>query len=168
MCGPHEGPVTLFGTQQTMARSDELKHLFAQPHTSVHRRFEVCRAYFLEQQTAQVIADRMGLHAGTIQAVVRDFAANPDLAQFFVLTRPGRKTSPKRQAVRQRAEQLRRGHKSLGQIQKQLYQEGQEVSESYLATILREAGFSRLSHARVQPHSGERPGTVRKCRRRPM
>ena len=139
-----------------MARSDELKQLFAQPGTSVHRRFEVCRAYFLEQQTAQVIADRMGLHAGTIQAIVRDFAANPDLRQFFVVTRPGRKTSPKRQAVRQRAEQLRREHKSLGQIQQQLYQDGQEVSESYLATILREAGFSRLPHGRVRPHPGER------------
>ena len=129
-----------------MARSEELKQLFAQPGNSVHRRFEVCRAYFLEQQTAQVIADRMTMHVGTIQAIVRDFAANPDLRQFFIVTKPGRKSSPKRQAVRQRAEQLRREHHSLGQIQQQLQQEGQEVSESYLATILREAGFSRLPH----------------------
>jgi transposase len=139
-----------------MARSDQLKQLFAQPSTSVHRRFEICRAYFLEQQTAQVIAERMGLHAGTIQAIVRDFAANPDLRQFFIVPRPGRKTSPKRQAVRPRVEQLRREHKSLGQIQQKLCQEGQEVSESYLATILREAGFSRLSHSRVRSHPGQR------------
>ena len=31
-----------------MARSEELALLFGHPSSGVHRRFEVCRAYFLE------------------------------------------------------------------------------------------------------------------------
>lgn len=139
-----------------MARSEGLARLFGQPSGSVHRRFEICRAYFLERQTASAIADRFGLHVGTVQAVVRDFAAQPDLSQFFVVTRPGRKTSPKREAVRERATQLRREQKTLGQIGGQLREEGQQVSESYLATILREAGFSRLPRGGPRPRPGER------------
>ena len=77
-----------------MARSDPLAQRFAQPTDVVQRRYEICRAYFLEACTAAALADRFGLHVGTVQSIVRDFAANPTLIQFFVRTRPGRKTSP--------------------------------------------------------------------------
>src|SRR5438034_2600819 len=83
----------------SMARSEILAHVFEQPTCPVHRRFEVCRAYFLNRLTAPAIAHRFGLHVGTVQAIVRDFAANPDLDQFFQSTQPGPKTSPKREAV---------------------------------------------------------------------
>ena len=82
-----------------MARSEILAHVFEQPICPVHRRFEVCRAYFLNRLTAPAIAHRFGLHVGTVQAIVRDFAANPDLDQFFQSTQPGPKASPKREAV---------------------------------------------------------------------
>jgi transposase len=91
-----------------MARSEILAHVFEQPTCPVHRRFEVCRAYFLNRLTARAIAHRFGLHVGTVQAIVRAFAANPDLDQFFQSTQPGPKTSPKREAVAERAIELRR------------------------------------------------------------
>jgi transposase len=156
MSSPSDGLVTLIGTQLAMARSAELAGLFQQPSGSVQRRYEICRAYFLERQTAQVIADRLGLHVGTVQAVVRDFAAAPDLSQFFAVTRPGRRTSPKREAVRERAAELRREHKTLGEIGRQLREEGHEISESYLATLLREEGFSPLPRGGPRPRPGER------------
>ncbi len=125
-----------------MARSDELALMFAKPTVPMHRRFEVCRAYFLEHLTARAIADRFGLHIGSVQVMVRDFAADPNLDHFFVSNRPGRKTSPKREAISQRVAALRREGKTLGQIRLHLRQEDHEISESYLARILREAGFS--------------------------
>jgi len=115
MSSAFDGLITLFRTQLAMARSDELAGLFEHPNGSLHRRFEICRAYFLERQTARAIADRFRLHVGTVQAVVRDFAADPDLSQFFVVTGPGRKTSPKRDAVRERAAALRRERWTLGE-----------------------------------------------------
>jgi transposase len=139
-----------------MARSEELAELFGHPRSGNHRRFEVCRAYFLERETAKAIAERFRLHVGTVQAIVRDFAADPDLFQFFVTTGPGRKGSPKREAVREHAAALRRKRRTLGEIQRQLREEGHDISESYLATILREEGFSRLPRGGPPPRPGER------------
>src|SRR5512134_540723 len=141
-CG---GKTILYDTQLNMARSETLAHLFEQPAGSVHRRFEVCRAYFLNQLTATAIAQRFGLHVGTVQAIVRDFAANPDLDQFFQSTSPGRKTSPKREAVAERATELRRQGQSVGHIRAHLGAEGHPISESYLAALLRSQGFSPVA-----------------------
>lgn len=139
-----------------MARSDAMTRLFQQPVSPVHRRFEVCRAYFLDGLTAPAIAEKFGLHFGTVQAIVRDFAANADLSQFFISTHPGRKTSPKREAIRELAGELRRQEQTLSEIRVHLLEQGQQVSESYLATILREQGFTRLARRGHQPRPGER------------
>jgi len=139
-----------------MARSDELALMFAKPTVAVHRRFEVCRAYFMEHLTAGAIAERFGLHVGSVQVMVRDFAANPKLDHFFVSNRPGRKTSPKREAITQRMAALRREGKTLGQIRLCLREDGYEISESYLARILREAGFSQRAQRRLPSRPGAR------------
>jgi transposase len=137
-----------------MARSEILAQVFEQPTCPVHRRFEVCRAYFLNRLTAPAIAHRFGLHVGTVQAIVRDFAANPDLDQFFRSTQPGRKTSPKREALSERALELRRQGRSVGQIRAQLGAEGHPISESYLAAILRSQGFLPLRRRGRPPRPG--------------
>jgi len=156
MSNASDGWITLFDTHLAMARSEDLAQLFGEPSSGIHRRFEVCRAYFLERQTAAAIAERFGLHVGTVQAIVRDFAGDPTLSQFFLTTRPGRKTSPKRQAIREHVIALRRKRRTLGEIREQLHQERQDVSESYLATILREEGFPRLARGGPSPRPGER------------
>jgi transposase len=139
-----------------MARSDELALVFAKPTVAVQRRFEVCRAYFMEHLTAGAIAERFGLHIGSVQVMARDFAAHPTLDQFFVSNRPGRKTSPKREGISQRVAALRREGNTLGQIRLDLQQDGCEISESYLARILREAGFSRLGKRALPSRPGQR------------
>jgi transposase len=133
----------LLPLNRLMARSDALTRAFQEPGSPAHRHFEICRAYFLENASAPTLAEQFGLHVGTVQALVRDFAANPDLEQFFVNTRPGRKTSPKRESVREQVATLRRAGQTLGEIHQHLTEQGQEISESYVATILREQGFSR-------------------------
>ena len=138
-----------------MARSEALTHAFREPRSPAHRHFEICRAYFLEQASAPALAEQFGLHVGTIQALVRDFAANPDLEQFFVSTRPGRKSSPKREAVREQVATLRQAGRTLGEIHQQLTHQGQDISESYLATILREQGSARRASRPRQPLPGE-------------
>src|SRR5918999_2609682 len=148
------GKTTLCDTQLSMARSETLAHVFEQPTCPVHRHFEVCRAYFLNRLTAPAIAHRFGLHVGTVQAIVRDFAANPDLDQFFRSTQPGRKTSPKREVLSERALELRRQGRSVGQIRVQLSAEGHPISESYLAAILRSQGFLPLRRRGRPPRPG--------------
>jgi transposase len=139
-----------------MARSQELARLFQQPHSPAQRRYEICRAYFYEGATADQLAEHFHLHVDTVRAIVRDFARDPDVNTFFAaVKRPGRKTSPKRAAISERACVLRRQGKSLGEIRAALLQEGVDVSESYLFRILHRAGLTATRHHRSTPQPGE-------------
>jgi transposase len=139
-----------------MARSHELARLFQQPASPAQRRFEVCRAYFLERTSADELAQRFQLHVGTVRAIVRDFARDPNVHAFFSAARPGRKTSPKRDAIHDRACELRRQGLTLVAIRAQLDQEGHPVSESYLFRVLQCAGLATTRQRRPLRQPGER------------
>src|SRR3954451_13764666 len=66
-----------------MARSADLAALFQHPATTADRHFEICRAYFLEQHTAEAVAERFQLSVASIRSLVRDFAQHPNLDQLF-------------------------------------------------------------------------------------
>jgi transposase len=146
-----------------MARSHDLARLFQQPDSTVQRRYELCRASFLEGATADQLAQRFQLHVGTVRAVVHDFARDPDIDAFFAATEQlGRKTAPKRQAIQERAGALRRQGVTLADICATLRREGFDVSESYLFRVLRRAGLSETRNRRPAPQPGEfaRDGSV--------
>lgn len=139
-----------------MARSQQLARLFQQPASPAQRRFEVCRAYFLERTPADQLAPRFQLHVGTVRAIVRDFARNPDINAFFNAAQPGRKTSPKRDAIHDRACELRRQGRTLADIRAQLDQEAHTVSASYLFRVLQRAGLATTRQHRPPRQAGER------------
>ena len=85
-----------------MARRDELADYFAQPQSTQQRRYEVCRAYFLERQTDRQIASRFGLAVTTVRAMVRDFATDERKRVFFAETPKGRRPRPSTPTARQR------------------------------------------------------------------
>ena len=138
-----------------MARSQELACLFPQPSSPVQRRYEICRAYFHEGATADQLAERFQLHVGSVRAIVRDFARDPDIDAFFTDERPGPKSAPKRIAIQQRACELRRQGKTLAETRAVLLQEGCDVSESYLFRVLRHAGLTATRQHRATPQPGE-------------
>jgi transposase len=138
-----------------MARSQELARLFQQPNSPAQRRYEICRAYFHEGSTADELAERFHLHVGTVRAIVRDFARDPDINSFFASARPGRKTSPKREAIQERACELRRQGATLADIRAALKLEGFDVSESYLFRLLRRAGLAATRQHRPMRQPGE-------------
>src|SRR4051794_5473676 len=141
-----------------MARSQELARLFQHPDSPAQRRYEICRAYFHERTPADEIAGRFHLHGDSVRAIVRDFARDPDRDAFFPAARPGRKTAPKRDAVHDRACELRRQGLTLADIHAALDHEGLTVSESYLFRILRGAGLDTTRQHRPLPRPGERAG----------
>jgi transposase len=138
-----------------MARSQELSHLFQQPDSPAHRRYEICRAYFYESAPADEIAKRLHLHSCSVRAIVRDFARHPDVNSLFTATRPGPKASPKREAISERACALRRQGATLAEIRAALEQDGFDVSESYLFRLLRRAGVATTRQRRPTPQPGE-------------
>jgi transposase len=145
-----------------MARSQDLARLFQQPDSPAQRRYEVCRAYFLEGSTAERLAQRFRLHVGTVRALVHDFARHPDINAFFATGPLSRKTAPKRQAIQERASALRRQGATLADIRAALHREGVDVSESYLFRVLRRAGLTETRKRRPAPQPGEfaRDGSV--------
>jgi transposase len=138
-----------------MARSQELAHLFQQPDSPAHRRYEICRAYFYESAPADEIAKRFHRHPDSVRAIVRDFARAPDVNSLFAATRPGPKASPKRDAIHQRACALRRQGATLADIRAALEQDGVDVSESYLFRLLSRAGLAATRQRRPTPQPGE-------------
>jgi transposase len=138
-----------------MARSQELAHVFQQPDSPAHRRYEICRAYFCESAPADEIAKRFHLHSCSVRAIVRDFARDPDVNSLFTATRPGPKASPKRDAIHDRACDLRRHGATLTDIHAALKREGFDVSESYLFRLLRRAGLAATRHRHLPPQPGD-------------
>jgi transposase len=138
-----------------MARSQELAGLFQQPHSPAQRRYEICRAYVHDGSTADELAERFHLHVGTVRALVRDLARDPDIHSFFASAPPGRKTSPKRQAIPERACELRRQGTTLADIRATLKLEGFDVSASDLFGLLRRAGWAATRQHRPMRPPGE-------------
>jgi transposase len=138
-----------------MARSPELARLFQQPNLPAQRHYEICRAYFHEAVTADVIARRFQLHVGSVRAIVRDFAHAPDVRAFFAPATPGRKTSPKRDAIHQRACELRRQGATLADIHAALKRAGFDVSESYVFRVLHRAGLTANRQGRPLRRPGD-------------
>jgi transposase len=138
-----------------MARSPELARLFQQPDSPAHRHYEICRAYFHESAPADDIAKRFHLHVGSVRAIVHDFARDPDVNSLFAAVTPGRRTSPKRDAVHERACSLRLQGATLADIRATLEQEGFDVSEPYLFRLLRREGLAATRCRRPTPQPGE-------------
>jgi transposase len=138
-----------------MARSQEIARLFQEPVLTAQRQYEICRAYYCECAPADEIASRFHLHSCSVRAIVRDFARNPDVNALFTATRPGRKASPKRDAIQERACELRRQGATLADIRAALKEEGVDVSESYLFRLLRRAGLPATRHRPLTPQPGD-------------
>jgi transposase len=145
-----------------MARSPELARLFQQPDSPAQRRYEICRAYFHGHSTADELAEQFHLHVGSVRAIVRDFARDPDINSFFATAQFGHKASPKREAIHERACTLRRQGATLADIRAAIEQEGFDMSESYLFRLLRSAGLTatRRRHSRPQPGESANDGSV--------
>jgi transposase len=145
-----------------MARSQEIARLFQEPYSPAQRHYEVCRAYFCERAPADEIATRFHLHSSSVRTIVRDFARAPDVNVLFASARPGPRTSPKREAIQERACDLRRQGATLAVVRAALQQEGFDVSESYLFRLLRRAGLTATRHRPPAPQPGDyaRDGSV--------
>src|SRR4051794_21817961 len=100
-----------------MARSTAFVDLVRCPSLVTQRNYEICKAYYLDDTPAAPLAERFSFHPDSVRAVVRDFAHDPDLHQFFVVHQPGRQTAPKREALLPEIVRLRGQGLTLAQIQ---------------------------------------------------
>ena len=133
-----------------MARSTTLADLFRQPALTAQRHYEICKAYFLDEATAEQIAARFSLQPDSVRAVVSDFADHPDLTRFFIVRTPGPIAAPTRDACRQEVLDLRDQGLSLAQITEHL-QDQRPISASSVYRILHQEGLTG-SGVRISTH----------------
>lgn len=124
-----------------MARSSALAGLFRRPALTAQLHYEICKAYFLDEDTAEQIASRFSLQADSVRSIVNDFASDPDLARFFLKKKPGPAAAPRRDARRQAVIDLRRQGLGLAQIKERLGDE-HPISESSIYRILLGEGLA--------------------------
>jgi hypothetical protein len=124
-----------------MARSPALADLFRQPSLTAHLHYEICKAYFHGEDTAEQIASRFSLQPDSVRSIVNDFATDPDLARFFLVKKPGPSTAAKRDSCRQDVLELRRQGRTLAEIKEQLA-DRHSISESSIYRILHQEGLA--------------------------
>jgi hypothetical protein len=124
-----------------MARSPALAGLFRQPAFTAQLHYEICKAYFLDEDTAQQIAVRFSLQPDSVRDIVSDFAEHPDLTRFFLVRKPGPVAASKRDACRQEVLDLRDQGLGLAQIKEHL-QDQHSISESSIYRILLGEGLA--------------------------
>jgi hypothetical protein len=137
-----------------MARSAALAELFRQPALTAQRHYEICKAYFVGQDTAAQIAARFSLQADSVRALVNDFAHDPDLTRFFLVKTPGPSSARKRDACREEVLALRRQGHTLTQIKEQL-SDRHPISESSIYRILHQEGLAG-DGVRISAHKRRR------------
>ena len=131
----------------------QLQRPFLEPTNPTHRQYEALRAYFVDGLSSALAASHFGYSAGSFRILCHHFRQNPE-RQFFLPTRKGPQTAPKRNIARSDVISLRKQNLSIYDIQRALVDKGTRLSAVSISKILSEEGFARL------PRRGddERPG----------
>lgn len=124
-----------------MTRSTALADLFRQPPLTAQLHYEICKAYYLDKDSAELIASRFSLHPDSVRVIVRDFAKDPDLTRFFLVKKPGPVSAPKSDACRQDVLDLRNQGQSLADIKEHLPDQ-HSLSEASIYRILCSEGLA--------------------------
>jgi hypothetical protein len=130
-----------------------LQRPFLEPTNPTHRQYEALRAFFVDGLASALAASRFGYSAGSFRILCHHFRQNPN-RPFFLPTRKGPQTAPKRDPVRPQVVSLRKQNLSIYDIQRCLAEKGTRLSAVSISKLLTQEGFARL------PRRGddERPG----------
>ncbi len=130
---------------------------FRAPEGTRQRQYEALRAYFLDNESAPVVARRFGYTTAALRSLCHLFRYDATFrAGFFQIPRPGPRAAPARDRVRELAIAMRKRNLSVYDIQRELATAGHAISINSLTLLLQEEGFARLPRRR----DDERPTTV--------
>jgi transposase len=123
---------------------------FTGPTLPAQRRYEALRAYFVEDASADAVAERFGYTKASVQTLVSQYRGG-DLGELFASSRPGPKRQPKKDAARELAVTLRRQRHGLDEIVAELARAGTPLSRTAVWEILGEAGLARMPKPAAAP-----------------
>lgn len=137
---------------------DKITHptrFFLDPASPAQRQYEALRAYFVDQVSTAQVAARFGYTPGSFRVLAHHFRRSQP--QFFRDLKPGPRSQPKKNSVRELILSMRKQNLSIYDIERTLKQNQTPLSCTAIWEILHDEGFSRL------PRRGdeERPPTLK-------
>lgn len=116
---------------------------FLEPGNPKQRLYEALRAIVVEELKVREAAERFGYSPGTLNVLMSRFRAG-ELGPFFIESKRGPKSRPKRDPVRDTVIDLRKKNLSVYDISRILKEKKHHLSARSVWEILRGAGFVRL------------------------
>ena len=116
---------------------------FLEPALPKHRQYEALRAYFVEGRPSQEAARAFGYSPAAFRVLCYNFCHDPQPA-FFLSTRPGPRTQPKKTAARSIIIALRKQNHSVYEISDRLKEQKHPLSPTAVGEVLKAEGFARL------------------------
>ncbi|MGH8648327.1 MAG: hypothetical protein ACREUP_03330, partial [Burkholderiales bacterium] len=133
----------------------ECRRFFLEPVNSKQRTYEALRAYFVDELPSSEVARAFGYTTGSFQVLCHHFRRDADPV-FFVSTRPGPRSQPKKSAARHLIIELRKQNHSVYEISEALKEQNCPLSPTAVREVLRAEGFAALPR-RLDSERPDRP-----------
>lgn len=117
--------------------------------------YEALRAYFVDELPSSEVARAFGYTTGSFQVLCHHFRRDADPV-FFVSTRPGPRSQPKKSAARHLIIELRKQNHSVYEISEALKEQNCPLSPTAVREVLRTEGFAALPR-RLDSERPDRP-----------
>ena len=121
----------------------ECRRFFLEPANSKHRMYEALRAYFIDELPSAKVAEAFNYSPGSFQVLCHHFRRDAD-PNFFVSTRPGPRSQPKKSAARDLIVRLRKQNHSVYEISDALKEQQCPLSPTAVREVLKQEGFAPL------------------------
>jgi hypothetical protein len=128
---------------------------FRQPRHPKQRQYEALRAYYLEGLSSQEAARAFGYSPGAFRVLCYAFLRDPQPC-FFVCSRTGPRSQPKKSAARSLVIALRKQNHSVYEISQALKERKLPLSPTAVREVLKAEGFAALPR-RLDEERPERP-----------
>jgi transposase len=126
----------------------DIANYFHESQHPFHRQYEAMRAFYLENKSAQQVAEHFGYTINAVYSLARDFkllVVNGKADEhFFAKPTLGRKQKPNTEDLHEQIIALRKLYLSVEDIKEKLDAQGKSVSESYIYHTIKQSGFGRL------------------------
>ena len=120
------------------------KNFFLKPDDPMQKRYEALRASFVDDLSAEVVAQKFGYSIHTINALRRDFKAGSLPPFFQTLSRGPSQRQPTTLKAKDRIIQLRKQNYSIEEIEEVLLREQYDITSKTIYQVLKDEGFARL------------------------
>jgi hypothetical protein len=121
----------------------DCRRFFLEPANPKQRMYEALRAYFIDELPSAEVARAFNYSPGSFQVLCHHFRRDAD-PNFFVSTRPGPRSQPRKSAARDLIVHLRKQNHSVYEISDALKQQQCPLSPTAVREVLRQEGFAPL------------------------